>query len=360
MSDPAIDDRNVSAVTPLVTARTVRATLPLTPAAASLVRTARQSIRDILHGRDDRMLVVVGPCSIHDRAAAVEYAQRLAAATTAHQDALVVVMRTYFEKPRTTIGWKGLINDPHLDGSCDVQEGLSQARQVLLDIAAIGLPCGSEMLDPITPQYVADSLSWASIGARTTESQTHREMASGLSMPVGFKNGTDGSVQVAVDAMTSARHSHTFVGIDVDGVTSTICTRGNPDRHIILRGGRGGTNHQAGDVANAAALLGGQDVARPIMIDCSHGNSQKDVRNQAVACRDVFRQMRTSRGGPLMGVLLESHLVEGRQDWKPGVPLRYGQSITDACMGWDETADLLNEAADTVRAARTGAVSQSA
>ena len=352
MSDPAIDDRNVSAVTPLVTARTVRTSLPLPAATAERVRTVRQAVRDILHGRDDRLLVVVGPCSIHDPAAATEYARRLAAATAPLDDALVVVMRTYFEKPRTTIGWKGLINDPHLDGSCDVQAGLSLARQVLLDMAATGVACGSEMLDPITPQYVADLLSWASIGARTTESQTHREMASGLSMPVGFKNGTDGSVQVAVDAMTSARHPHTFVGIDIDGITSTIRTRGNPDRHIILRGGRGGTNHQADDVGRASALVAGESIARPIMIDCSHGNSQKDVRNQAGACREVLGQVRRQRGGPILGVLLESHLVEGRQDWQPGGSLRFGQSITDACMGWDETAALLVDAAAAVRAAR--------
>jgi 3-deoxy-7-phosphoheptulonate synthase len=352
MSDPAIDDRNVSAVTPLVTARAVRTALPLPSAAAERVRAVRQAVRDILHGRDDRMLVVVGPCSIHDPSAALEYARRLATATAPLADALVVIMRTYFEKPRTTIGWKGLINDPHLDGSCDVQAGLSLARQVLLDMAGAGVTCGSEMLDPITPQYVADLLAWASIGARTTESQTHREMASGLSMPVGFKNGTDGSVQVAVDAMTSARHPHTFVGIDIDGITSTIRTRGNPDRHIILRGGRGGTNHQADEVARAATLVAGEHIARPIMIDCSHGNSQKDVRNQAVACRAVLEQVRARRSGPIMGVLLESHLMEGRQDWTPGGTLRFGQSITDACMGWDETAALLADAAAAVRASR--------
>jgi 3-deoxy-7-phosphoheptulonate synthase len=345
-----LEDRNVTAVRPLVTPRAVKTALPLPPDTAAAVRAAREAIRAVLHGQDARLVVVVGPCSIHDPAAALDYAERLRAATRPLEDALVVVMRTYFEKPRTTVGWKGLINDPHLDGSCDVQAGLELARRVLLDVTRTGIPCGSELLDPITPQYIADLLAWASIGARTTESQTHREMASGLSMPVGFKNGTDGSVQVAVDAMTSAGHAHTFLGIDVDGVTSTIRTRGNPDRHIVLRGGRAGTNHRRDDVERAAALVADQGVARPIMVDCSHGNSAKNPANQGTVAREVLADL--SAGGPVMGLLLESHLIGGRQDWRPHTPLRYGQSITDACLGWDETAALLEQIAAAARSAR--------
>jgi 3-deoxy-7-phosphoheptulonate synthase len=351
-----LEDRNVTAVEPLVTPRSAKTKLPVPPETAAAIGAARAAIRAVLHGQDPRLVVVVGPCSIHDPAAAVDYAERLRAATRPLEDALVVVMRTYFEKPRTTVGWKGLVNDPHLDGSCDVQAGLQLARRVLLDVNRVGIPCGSELLDPITPQYIADLLAWASIGARTTESQTHREMASGLSMPVGFKNGTDGGVQVAVDAMTSAGHPHTFLGIDVDGVTSTIRTRGNPDRHIVLRGGRAGSNHRRDDVERAAALVADQGVARPIMVDCSHGNSAKNPANQVTVAREVLEQLPAAGGtGRVMGLLLESHLVGGRQDWKPNQPLRYGQSITDACLGWDETAVLLDEIAKAARAARSRA-----
>jgi 3-deoxy-7-phosphoheptulonate synthase len=334
----------------------VKTSLPVPAETAAAVRTTRQAIRAVLHGQDPRLVVVVGPCSIHDPAAAVDYAERLRAATQPLEDALVVVMRTYFEKPRTTVGWKGLVNDPHLDGSCDVQAGLQLARRVLLDVTRVGIACGSELLDPITPQYIADLLAWASIGARTTESQTHREMASGLSMPVGFKNGTDGGVQVAVDAMTSAGHPHTFLGIDVDGVTSTIRTCGNPDRHVVLRGGRAGSNHRREDVERAAALVSDQGIARPIMVDCSHGNSAKNPANQVTVAQEVLTQLPAGAGPrPLMGLLLESHLVGGRQDWKPNQALRYGQSITDGCLGWDETAALLGEIAKAARAARRAA-----
>ena len=351
----ALEDRNVTDVRPLVTPRAVKTALSVPAETAAGIRTARDAIRRVLHGQDERLVVVVGPCSIHDPAAAVDYARRLRAAARPLEDALVVVMRTYFEKPRTTVGWKGLVNDPHLDGSCDVQAGLELARRVLLDVAGVGVACGSELLDPITPQYIADLLAWASIGARTTESQTHREMASGLSMPVGFKNGTDGSVQVAVDAMTSAGHPHTFLGIDVNGLTSTIRTRGNPDRHIVLRGGRAGSNHQREDVVRAAALIADQGVSRPIMVDCSHGNSAKNPANQVTVAREVLAQLGSGGGRSVMGLLLESHLVGGRQDWKPNQPLRYGQSITDACLGWEETAALLEEIAAAVRTARTRA-----
>jgi 3-deoxy-7-phosphoheptulonate synthase len=344
-----LDDRNVTAVTPLVAPRTVKNALPASAEAATRVRTTRAAIRDILHGRDQRrLLVVVGPCSIHDPRAAVEYAERLAPLAAAHADVLVMVMRTYFEKPRTTVGWKGLINDPTLDGSCDVSAGLELARRVLLDVNRIGVACGCELLDPITPQYVADLVAWASIGARTTESQTHREMASGLSMPVGYKNGTDGNVQVALDAMESARHPHSFVGIDVDGVTSVVRTQGNPDGHLVLRGGRAASNHRPADIERAVTLARSQGIARPVMIDCSHGNSGKDPRRQQAVCREVVARL-DEVGPSLMGLLLESHLSEGRQDWAPGATLRYGVSITDACMGWDDTAQLLDEVAAAVR-----------
>ncbi len=349
MESERIDDRNVTAVVPLVPPRAVRQALPLPPEMAVRVAATRQAIRDILHGADARrLLVVVGPCSIHDPRSAVEYAERLAPLARDHGDALVVVMRTYFEKPRTTVGWKGLINDPHLDDSCDVAAGLELARRVLLDIGRTGVACGGELLDPITPQYVADLLAWASIGARTTESQTHREMASGLSMPVGFKNATDGNVQVALDAMESARHPHSFVGIDVDGVTSVVRTRGNADGHLVLRGGRAASNHRRADVERAAALARTQGVARPVMIDCSHANSGKDPTKQQAVCREILSELEPSEPS-LMGILVESNLVEGRQDWKPDAPLRYGVSITDACIGWDDTATLLGEIAEAVR-----------
>ena len=347
-----LEDRNVSAVQPLVPPRAVKAKLPVGAPERELVRATRAAIRDVLHGRDrHRLVVVVGPCSIHDPEAALDYARRLAAVAEATRESLVVVMRTYFEKPRTTVGWKGLINDPHLDGSCAIAEGLELARRVLVDVNRLGMPCGSELLDPITPQYVADLLAWAAIGARTTESQTHREMASGLSMPVGFKNGTDGGLQVAVDAVVSARHPHTFLGIDVDGITSAIRTQGNPDRHVVLRGGRGQANHHAADVARAAALVAGEDIPRPIMIDCLHGNSGKDPARQLRVCREVLEQVRGGQQA-LMGLLVESNLFSGRQDWKPGAPLAYGVSITDACLGWDDTEALLRETAAAVAAAR--------
>ena len=346
-----LEDRNVSAVIPLVPPRAVKEKHPVGAAEAGLVRATRAAIRDVLHGRDRRRLVlVVGPCSIHDPDAALDYAGRLAEVARATREHLVIVMRTYFEKPRTTVGWKGLINDPYLDGSCDVAAGVQLARRLLLDIHRLGVPCGSELLDPITPQYVADLLSWAAIGARTTESQTHRELASGLSMPVGFKNGTDGSLQIALDAMVSARHPHSFLGIDVDGVTSVVRTQGNPDRHIVLRGGRAHANHHPDDVARAAGLVAGEAVTRPIMIDCSHGNSGKDPARQVRVCREVLAQVRAGQES-VMGLLVESNLVHGRQDWSPGASLTYGQSITDACLGWTETEELLREAAAAVEAA---------
>jgi len=349
MTTEKLEDRNVEGIMPLISPREVKAAQPLTARAADLVLETRRAIRDILHGRDrERLLVVVGPCSIHDPDAALEYARRLKKVADATRDRLVIVMRTYFEKPRTTVGWKGLINDPHLDGSCEIALGLQTARRILLDINELGLPCGGEVLDPITPQYISDLLSWASIGARTIESQTHREMASGLSMPIGFKNSTDGGLQVALHAMISARHPHTFLGISADGATAMIKTVGNPDRHVVLRGGGNGPNYSPADVARAVEIVKGEDLARPVMIDCSHGNSSKDYTRQPIVCREVLSKLDAANGA-IMGLLVESNLEPGRQDWVAGTPLEYGVSITDACIGWNETETLLGEIAAAAR-----------
>jgi 3-deoxy-7-phosphoheptulonate synthase len=343
-----IDNQHVLEINPLPSPRAIKTKLPITEQAAALVLNTREAIRRILHGQDrDRLLVIVGPCSIHDPEAAYEYAAKLKPVADALRDRLLIVMRTYFEKPRTTVGWKGLINDPHLDGTCDIATGMELARTILLKINQSGVPCATELLDPISPQYIADLLSWTAIGARTTESQTHRELASGVSMPVGFKNGTEGSLQVAVNAMTSARTPHHFLGINAEGQTSIIRTAGNPDRHIVLRGGGGKTNYEAEHVAKAEAAVAGEGIARPIMIDCSHDNSNKDHKRQSLVARDVLRQFREGRNS-IMGLMLESNLNPGKQSWKQGTTLAHGVSITDACLGWDETAALLNELADTI------------
>jgi 3-deoxy-7-phosphoheptulonate synthase len=343
-----LDNQHVIEIKALPSPRVIKTKLPITDDAAALVVETREAIRRILHGQDrERLLVIVGPCSIHDSEAAFEYAARLKPVADALRDRLLIVMRTYFEKPRTTIGWKGLINDPHLDGTCDIATGMELARTILLKINQSGVPCATELLDPISPQYIADLISWTAIGARTTESQTHREMASGLSMPVGFKNGTEGSLQVAINAMVSARTPHHFVGINADGQTSIIKTMGNPDRHIVLRGGGGKSNYEAEHVAKAEMAVAGEGIARPIMIDCSHDNSSKDHRRQGLVSRDVLRQFQEGRQS-IMGLMLESNLHPGKQTWKEGTPLAYGVSITDACLGWDETAALLNELADSI------------
>ena len=342
-----IEDRNLSGIRPLVAPRTLKEKLPITEKAAATVLAARRAVRDVIHGRDARRLVViVGPCSIHDPDAALEYASRLERAAEPLRGELRVLMRTYCEKPRTTVGWKGLVSDPHLDGSCDVAAGLELSRRLLLRINELGLPCATELLDPITPQYTADLVSWAAIGARTTESQTHREMASGLSMPVGFKNGTDGGLRIALDAMISASHSHSFLGINADGLTSVIKTRGNPDRHLVLRGGGGRSNYGAAEVARMAEAAPG--IARGVLVDCSHDNSGKDHTKQGQVCREVLAQCRGGQSA-IMGLLIESNLRPGRQDWREGAPLEYGVSITDACIGWEETEALLGEIAGTVR-----------
>jgi len=343
-----IENRNLVAVKPLISPQAVKAKLPRTDRNSTVVFQARQAIRDIIHGRDrHRLLVVVGPCSIHDPAAAYDYAERLARVAAATREQLVVVMRTYFEKPRTAVGWKGLINDPHLDGSCDIEVGLMLARETLLRINHVGLACGCETLDPVTPQYIGDLLSWAAIGARTAESQTHREMASGLPMPVGFKNGTDGRLETCSNAMISAGSPHAFLGIGSDGRAAIVRTAGNPDRHLVLRGGGGKSNYGPEDVARAVMLVGEPSIARPVMVDCSHDNSGKDHTRQAGVCRDILRQVK-SGNERLMGLLLESNLRPGKQEWRRGGRLGYGVSMTDACMGWEETEDLLCEVAAAI------------
>jgi len=345
------DDLRIDRVRPLIPPAILMENLPLTEAASTTVAESREAITRCLRGDDDRLVVVVGPCSIHDVVAAREYGQRLRPLAEKLSDALFVVMRVYFEKPRTTVGWKGLINDPRLDGTFKVNEGLQLARELLLSLAEVGLPTGCEFLDTITPQYIADLVSWGAIGARTTESQVHRELASGLSVPVGFKNGTDGNVQIAIDAVQAASHPHQFLSVTKQGLSAIVATRGNPDCHIILRGSSKGPNYQAEPVGQATAALERAGLAPRVMVDCSHGNSRKDPERQPAVVRDLAEQI---RGGSraISGVMVESHLVCGRQDRVPGKALTYGQSITDACLAWDATVPALEELAAAVRARR--------
>jgi 3-deoxy-7-phosphoheptulonate synthase len=325
--------------------------LPLSEAAAASVKRSRDEVRAVLDGSDDRLLVVAGPCSVHDATAALDYAGRLAALGDRHHDDLLVVMRVYFEKPRTVTGWKGLINDPGMDGRHDVHRGLRVARQLLLEIVTLGLPVGCEWLDPVTPQYISDTVTWGAIGARTTESQIHRQLASGLSMPVGFKNGTDGDIQVAVDACRAAAARHTFFGADPLGAVALVKTAGNPDTHVILRGGRAGPNYGASHISKALDMVAGAGLPRRLMVDTSHGNSWKDHRRQPLVAAALADQMAAGEGG-LTGVMLESFLRAGRQE--PGRPatLTYGQSVTDACMDIGTTADVLDGLAAAVRSRR--------
>ncbi|HTW47004.1 MAG TPA: 3-deoxy-7-phosphoheptulonate synthase [Acidobacteriaceae bacterium] len=328
--------------------------LPVTDAASATVFHTRQEIVDILNGRDHRLLVVAGPCSIHDPAAAREYARLLKKAIAEFSLDLRIVMRVYFEKPRTTLGWKGLINDPYLDESFRINDGLRLARRLLLDLAEMGVPAGTEFLDMISPQYVAELVGWGAIGARTTESQVHRQLASGLSCPVGFKNGTSGNVQIAIEAILSAGHPHTFLGTSAHGQSAILFTSGNADCHIILRGGRQTVNYDAASVSETCRLLEKAGLPARVMIDCSHANSGKDHKKQPGVCRNVAAQI---AGGDrrIVGVMLESNLVAGAQEHVPGRELVYGQSITDGCIGWDETHALLGELAQAVRAGRARA-----
>ncbi len=296
-------------------------------------------------------MLIVGPCSLHDPDAGLEYGRRLKKLADEHAGELCIVMRVYFEKPRTTVGWKGLINDPRLDGTFAINEGLRKARHFLLDLSDIGMPVGCEFLDPISPQYTSDTVSWGAIGARTTESQVHRELASGMSMPIGFKNGTDGGVQIAIDAVRAAAHPHRFLGVTEQGLAAIVATRGNQDCHVILRGGEGGTNYDAVNVQKVASALRTAGVAPRLMVDASHGNSSKDYRRQPVVVHDVASQIREGERA-IFGMMMESFLVDGRQDLVDAGALRYGQSITDACMGWDMTAPVIAELADAVRVRR--------
>jgi 3-deoxy-7-phosphoheptulonate synthase len=345
-------DLRVASLRPLLSPALLLDDLPLDAHGARVVTDARASIVRVLNCEDDRLLVVVGPCSVHDCEAALEYAQRLAILAQRLASDLLVVMRVYFEKPRTTVGWKGLINDPHLDGSYAVNEGLRLARRLLLDITALGLPAGCEFLDPITPQFFADAVSWAAIGARTTESQVHRQLASGLSMPVGFKNGTSGDVQIALDAIRAAAHPHSFFGVTDQGLAGIVATRGNLDCHIILRGGNTAPNYDTASVQQVLGMLRQASLPPRLVIDVSHGNSSKDCRRQCVVLRDVGEQVAAGERG-IIGVMLESFLVEGRQDLNDPERLIYGQSITDACIGWETTSSALEELAAAVRARRT-------
>jgi 3-deoxy-7-phosphoheptulonate synthase len=339
-------DLHVREIVRLRTPNALKADLPLTDTASATVARGREAVTRIVRGNDPRLLVVVGPCSIHDVGGAMEYATKLAALRKEFSNQMEIVMRVYFEKPRTTIGWKGLINDPHLDGSQDIESGLKIARKLLLDITALGLPAATEFLDPIIPQYIADLITWAAIGARTTESQTHRELASGLSMPIGFKNATDGSLQIAVDAMISARSSHSFLGIDQDGFTSVVRTSGNPDGHVVLRGGRSATNYDAKSIADAEAKLKQASLPPVLMVDCSHANSGKQPARQEDVWHSIIEQ-RVAGTKSLIGAMIESYLCEGAQPiLKSRADLRYGISITDACISWETTERMLRWGAE--------------
>jgi 3-deoxy-7-phosphoheptulonate synthase len=328
--------------------------LPLSELAADTIIDTRQQIYDVLDGKDDRLVVIIGPCSIHDTDAAHEYADRLKKLKDELKQELIVVMRVYFEKPRTTVGWKGLINDPDLDGSFHINKGVRKARELLLSLAEKGIPAGHEYLDLISPQYISDLVSWGAIGARTTESQGHRELASGLSCPVGFKNGTDGGVQVALDAMGAAKGSHHFISITLQGNSAIFTTAGNEYTHVILRGGSDRPNYDRVSVAKVTAKLEAGGLNPRLMIDTSHANSQKQHQKQIEVCRDIIHQIKTGQDN-IFGLMIESNLVAGRQDYKEGAELTYGQSITDACLGWEESETLLRELAEAVKAKRQAA-----
>jgi 3-deoxy-7-phosphoheptulonate synthase len=345
-----VDDVRIREIKELAPPSHLLREFPCSEKIEELTYTTRQAIHRILHGGDDRLLVIIGPCSIHDSRAGLEYAQRLVEAKKEFEKDLVVVMRVYFEKPRTTVGWKGLINDPDLDGSYNINKGLRLARELLMEMNELGMPAGTEFLDMISPQYFADLVSWGAIGARTTESQVHRELASGLSCAVGFKNGTDGNVRIAVDALKAARTAHHFLSVTKGGHSAIVSTNGNEDCHIILRGGKH-PNYDAGSVEAAARELAAAGLEQRLMIDCSHSNSQKMFQRQIDVAREIGRQV---AGGEdrVIGLMIESHLKAGRQDLMPGKALVYGQSITDACIGWEESVPVLRNLADSVRKRR--------
>jgi len=344
------DDVRITGMNEVLPPQALHDEYPMDEVASQTVHLARDAVHKILHGEDDRLVVVVGPCSVHDPDAAREYAARLKPLIDSMSDDLCIIMRVYFEKPRTTVGWKGLINDPNLDGTFHINKGLKLARQLLLDLAIEGVPAGTEFLDLISPQYIADLVSWGAIGARTTESQGHRELASGLSSPVGFKNGTDGGFKIAIDAVNAASRPHVFMSLTKAGQSAIFSTKGNADCHIILRGGKQ-PNYDAPNVQHAAEQLEKYGLKPQMMVDCSHANSLKDYRRQVDVCQNVAQQLGAGENR-IMGVMLESHLVEGRQDVIAGQPLIYGQSITDACMSWESTESCLQELAAAVRKRR--------
>lgn len=348
---PVTSNLRIKGIRPLISPAILMEELPLTLERAELVQRSRRSASRILAGEDDRLLVVVGPCSIHDAEAALDYACRLAQIAAQLSGELEIVLRVYFEKPRTTVGWKGLINDPRGDGSHAVNDGLHIARRLLLDVLDLGLPAGCEFLDPITPQFIADAVTWAAIGARTTESQVHRNLASGLSMPVGFKNGTSGDIQIAIDAISAASYPHQFMSVTEEGLAAIVETRGNRDTHVILRGGRSGTNFDEVSVGSVLALLGDAGLPQSLMIDASHGNSSKDYRRQPIVVHEVARQIAGGQTG-LTGIMLESFLVDGKQELDWSKEMVYGQSVTDGCMGWEMLLPVLGELAAAVRSRR--------
>jgi 3-deoxy-7-phosphoheptulonate synthase len=350
-ASPVTSNLRVSGIRPLIPPSILMEDLPLPVEGALLVQRSRQEISRILSGDDDRLMVVVGPCSIHAANAAREYAERLAGLLPEVNLELLLIMRVYFEKPRTTVGWKGLINDPHGDGTFAVNEGLRIARRLLLDVIDLGLPSGCEFLDPISPQFIADSVAWAAIGARTTESQVHRNLTSGLSMPVGFKNGTSGDLQIAIDAICAAAYPHQFMSVTEQGVAAIVETRGNRETHLILRGGQRGLNYDATSVANALSALESAGLPRRLMIDASHGNSGKDYLKQPAVVSDVAAQIAGGEVG-IVGMMLESFLVDGRQELGDPVQMVYGQSVTDSCMGWEMTVPVLLQLAEAVRERR--------
>ncbi len=348
-----LDDVRIRQVSPLISPALLQYDLPADEAVQAFVEKSRREVAAAVHGADPRLLVVVGPCSIHDAEQALEYAHKLHALAGELKEDLLLVMRVYFEKPRTTVGWKGFINDPRLDGSFHINEGLRRARELLLDVAKLGLPAGTEFLDLLSPQYIADLISWGAIGARTTESPSHRQLASGLSCPIGFKNGTDGGVQMAADALIACRAPHAFMGMTKMGQVAVFETAGNDDCHIILRGGSRGPNYGPADIDAACAILKKSGVSERVMVDCSHANSEKKYERQVQVARELAQQI---AGGEqrILGLMIESHLNPGRQDLKPGVPLQRGVSITDGCIGWDATEEVLRELAQAARKRRLG------
>jgi len=347
------DDLRIKEIKPLIPPQILMEDIPLTPKATKTISETRQAASRIVTGADDRLLVICGPCSIHDTKAALEYAEKLREQAERLKGDLLVIMRVYFEKPRTTVGWKGLINDPDLDGSFQINKGLRIARKLLVDLNDLGVPCAVEYLDTISPQFIGDLVSWGAIGARTTESQIHRELTSGLSVPVGFKNGTDGGIQIAVDAIKAAQQSHHFLSVTKQGLAAIVCTGGNDSCHVILRGGSSGPNYSKENVQSVLEKLKSAGLRDALMVDCSHGNSSKNHKNQPLVAEDLSKQIEEGQKG-IFGVMIESHLVEGKQNIPEEGPqyLRYGQSITDACISWKDTVPVLERLAEAVRKRR--------